>query len=554
MLSTHLTQEHEWLFLKQYQRTIANKTLSTWFKENNRRFEHFSAHTDELFLDYSKNRFDETVKAGLTQLARTRGLSYKIEALFTGQAINFTERQPALHTALRDPSHEAFYVNGNNIKLEIENSLQQMAKLVERIQQGKWLGFTGKPITTIVNIGIGGSHLGPAMVLNALRNNMQSTMNCYFLANIDADASDDLFKKLNPEQTLFIISSKSFTTQETLINADAARHWLVNAGVTPQQLANHFVAVTSQTDKARRWGIAPDQILKIWSWVGGRYSVWSAISLPVAIIIGMPAYRDFLAGAHAIDQHYLTTTFENNLPVILAILQIWYTNFFASQTYAILPYSERLTLLPRYIQQLAMESNGKSVDANGARLNYASAPIMWGESGCNGQHAFHQLLYQGTQLIPADFIIPLSCHSEHFDSQHQLMVLNAISQTQALMQGKPLSTVTAELQQQGLTETEIAAIAPHKVIAGNQPTNSILLDKITPRSLGALLALYEHKTYSEAAILNINPFDQWGVELGKQLASQLLQQINQENLDSSTQGLLTKYFVTTNREISNEPA
>lgn len=518
--------------------------LRELFKQDPNRFAHFSLETNGLFLDYSKNLLIDKTLSLLIRLAEECKLEEKIASLFNGHKINLTENRSALHTELRSFRTTPMYIDKIDITQEIKTAFSQMEKIVNNIHRGQWLGFSNKPITDVVNLGIGGSDLGPAMATYALSPYHKHKVQCHFVSNIDDTDIWETTKNLNPETTLFIVASKSFSTQETLCNATTAKNWILKACNDPSKLDSHFIAVTANAKKAKKWGITT--ILPIWDWVGGRFSLWSAIGLPIAIAIGMDNFKQLLEGAKAIDQHFRSAPFEKNMPVILGLLNIWYINFFNVRSYAILPYDQYLELLPAYLQQLEMESNGKYRRLNGEKVSYATSPVIWGMVGSNGQHAFHQLLHQGTQLIPVDFILPLMSHHP-LEDHHTLLVANCLSQSKALMLGKTKEEVKQEMLQQKMTETEINQVLPHKVLMGNRPSNTILIPKLTPYTLGALIALYEHKVFVQSIIWDINCFDQWGVELGKQLTGEIFAQLSSKkpvekiDHDSSTQGLMNYY-------------
>ncbi|MBU2322989.1 MAG: glucose-6-phosphate isomerase, partial [Gammaproteobacteria bacterium] len=451
---------------------------------------------------------------------------------------------PALHTALRRPFGDRLLVNGENVMPDVHRVLNQMTELVGRIHDGLWRGYTEKPITDVVNIGIGGSFLGPQLVSEALLPFAQRGVRCHYLANIDGSEFHELSAKLHAETTLFIVSSKSFNTLETLKNAQAARQWYLAQGGTEAQLYRHFIAVSSNLEAAVAFGIHEENVFPMWDWVGGRYSLWSAIGLPIALAIGMSNFKELLSGAYSMDQHFRSAPFEENMPVLMALLGIWYGNFWGAQSQAILPYDHYLRNITKHLQQLDMESNGKSVLQDGTPVHCATGPVIWGGVGCNGQHAYHQLLHQGTQLIPADFIVPVVSYNPVSD-HHQWLYANCLSQSQALMLGKTLEEACAELRSKGMAEDEVQRLAPHKVIPGNRPSNTLVLERISPRRLGALVALYEHKVFAQSAIWGINAFDQWGVELGKELGkgvySRMVGSEESGAEDGSTQGLID-YF------------
>lgn len=539
-----LTDLPSWSALESHAEHIKPLHMRDMFANDPERFNRFFTEAAGIKLDYSKNRITAETKSLLIDLAREAKLPEKIEAMFQGKAINTTEQRPALHIALRNLTNGPIEVDGNDIMPEVRDTLQQMDKFVWRIHSAQWRGFSNKPFTDIISIGIGGSFLGPKLVSAALKPYWNNALNCHYVANIDGSHITEVLKHVNPETTLFIIQSKSFGTQETLENTKVARSWFLRNGGNLETIAKHFVAVTANTQSAIDFGIQEENIFPMWDWVGGRYSLWSAIGLPIALAIGMDGFKALLSGANAMDKHFRTAPLEENLPVIQGLLGIWYGNFLGADSHAILPYDHYLRGLPAHIQQLDMESNGKSVDLNGDPTDYTTGPIIWGGAGANGQHAYHQLLHQGTRLSPADFIIPLQSHNP-VATHHAILFANCLSQTQALMQGKTEQEAKQELLDKGLTSDEADKLAPHKVISGNKPSNTLLFDKATPRTVGALIALYEHKVYVQGAIWNVNSFDQWGVELGKQLGNEILNKLletpSNTQLDASTEGLIDLY-------------
>ncbi|MDF2941043.1 MAG: glucose-6-phosphate isomerase [Gammaproteobacteria bacterium] len=530
--------------LEQHKQSIEKQTMRELFKTEPTRAEHYSMEAAGLYLDYSKNRINDQTLALLSELAEESGLRSKIDAMFNGEKINLTEKRAVLHTALRNRSNRSVVIEGQDVMPLIHKQLQKIQGLVEAIHSGKWLGYSGKAIKDVVNIGIGGSDLGPKMMVSALSPYHTRHVNCHFVSNVDGTDIAETLKNLNPETTLFIVASKSFTTQETLMNALTARKWLLDKAHDEAATAKHFVAISSKPDKAKAFGINPENCFEMWDWVGGRYSLWSSIGLPIALAIGMEHFIELLEGAHAMDEHFKTAELPHNMPVILALLGIWYNNFFNAHSYAILPYDDYLEYLPAYLQQADMESNGKSVTIEGKPVTYATGPIIWGGAGTNGQHAFHQLLHQGTPLVPVDFIVPLKSHNP-IGEHHAALFANCLAQSQAFMQGKTLEEAYQELLKQGMPENEAKALAPHKVIAGNKPNNMIVAEQFTPKTIGALVALYEHKIFVQSVIWNINAFDQWGVELGKQLGepilASLLNKNNNHQYDGSTESLIARF-------------
>ncbi len=544
-----ITALPNWRALAEHRRELAGFSLRAAFATEAQRFARFSLSSCGLLLDYSKNLITEQTRELLVGLARQAGLQDAIDAMFRGDPINASEARPALHTALRRPIGDRVLVDGVDVMPEVQRVLQQMTELVGKIHDGLWRGHSEKPITDVVNIGIGGSFLGPQLVSEALLPFAQRGVRCHYLANIDGSAFHELAAKLRAETTLFIVSSKSFGTLETLKNAQAARHWYLAQGGPEAKLHRHFVGVTSNRDAALAFGIHEANIFPMWDWVGGRYSLWSAIGLPIALAIGISNFKELLAGAYSMDAHFQQAPFEENMPVLLALLGIWYGNFWGAQSQAILPYDHYLRNFTNHLQQLDMESNGKAVLQDGQPARCATGPVIWGGVGCNGQHAYHQLLHQGTPLIPADFIVPVVSFHPLAD-HHQWLYANCLSQSQALMRGKTLEEAQAELRAQGLHESEVQRLAPHKVVPGNRPSNTLVLERVSPKRLGALVALYEHKVFAQSAIWGINAFDQWGVELGKELGQNVYQRLLGEPVsaseDASTQGLID-YFRSRHR-------
>ena len=509
-----------------------------------KRFDDYTIWLEDILVDYSKNRLDNKIKSALIELAEEIGLKSAIEAMFEGEKINGTEGRAVLHTALRNRSNNPVNFEGKDVMPDIKAVLQQMKTFADKISKGTWLGYTGKPITALVNIGIGGSDLGPVMVTEALKPYQNPKLEIYFVSNVDGTHIAETLKKVNPETTLFFIASKTFTTQETMTNAHSARDWFLDHSKDKKAVAKHFVALSTNEKGVTDFGIDPDNMFAFWDWVGGRYSLWSAIGLPIACAIGFDNFEKLLKGAHSMDLHFINAPFEKNIPVILALVGIWNTNFLGATSEAILPYDQYLHRFAAYFQQGNMESNGKYVTRSGYKVDYATGPMIWGEPGTNGQHAFYQLIHQGTHLIPCDFIAPAISHNPISD-HHVKLLSNFFAQTEALMNGKTLEQVTAEMTKAGKSGTEITKIAPHRVFEGNRPTNSILVKQITPYTLGQLIAMYEHKIFVQGVIWNIYSFDQWGVELGKILANAILPELTHENSvqshDSSTNGLINAY-------------
>ncbi|MGE8243724.1 MAG: glucose-6-phosphate isomerase [Sphingobacterium sp.] len=522
---------------------INQQDLRELFVADPQRFEKFSILFEDILLDYSKNRVNEETMALLIQLAKECQLSEAIVAMFAGERINVTENRPVLHTALRNQSDQPVFVDGKDVMPAVKSVLAHVKTFTEQILSGEWKGYTGKEITDVVNIGIGGSDLGPVMVTEALKA-YKTRLNVHFVSNVDGTHIAETLKGVNPETTLFLIASKTFTTQETMANAHTAKDWFLSKGASEQDVAKHFAALSTNTDAVEAFGIDPQNMFEFWDWVGGRYSLWSAIGLSISLAIGFDNFEELLKGAYDADEHFRTSALEENIPVILALLGIWYNNFFEAESHAILPYDQYLHRFAAYFQQGDMESNGKYIDRNGERVDYQTGPIIWGEPGTNGQHAFYQLIHQGTKLIPCDFIAPANSLNP-IGNHHQLLLSNFFAQTEALMNGKTEEEVVAELQKAGKSNEEVAELKTYKVFEGNRPTNSILLKKMTPRTLGRLIALYEHKIFVQGVIWNIYSFDQWGVELGKQLANKILPELGDNNPiashDSSTNGLINTY-------------
>jgi len=542
-----LRQLPAWQALQAHYEQINPLHLRQMFAEDPQRFEKFHLKQSSILLDYSKNRITEQTCSLLVELAEQSGLAENIADLFSGVRVNTTEQRPALHTALRNLGGEPVQVDGTDVMPAIRQQLAKMRDFVEHVYQGDWRGYNGQAITDVVNIGIGGSDLGPVMVTEALKPyRMPRGVNVHFMSNVDGSHVVDILNQVQPETTLFIIASKSFTTQESLSNALTVRRWMEERVRHPDQLAHHFVAVTADRDKAMAFGLPKENIFEFWDWVGGRYSLWSAVGLSVALYLGMDNFEELLVGAHEMDEHFRTAPFDKNMPVLMGLLGIWYSNFFGAQTHAILPYDQHLHRFSAYFQQGDMESNGKSVTRDGEAVDYTTGPIIWGETGTNGQHAYFQLLHQGTRPISADFIAPVLTYYPINDHQ-TILIANFFAQTRALMMGKTEAEVRAELKAEGVSEAEIERLAPHKVLEGNRPTNTLLIDKLTPRSLGSLIALYEHKIFVQGSIWQINPFDQWGVEFGKRTTSEVLKALSAKeggeanNFDASTQALMA-YF------------
>lgn len=517
------------------------------FQNDPDRFSRFSHEAAGIFLDYSKNRLDPKALELLLNLAREAQLEKWIERMFAGEKINLTENRAVLHTALRRPSASTLVIDGFDLMTGILAVLEKMGRFVEAIHSGSWTGCTGKAIRDVVNIGIGGSDLGPRMVVEALAEHAVGSMRSHFVANIDGIDLSRTLKKLNYESTLFVVSSKTFTTQETMTNARSARQWLLDQAGSSADIARHFVAVSTNAAEVEAFGINPVNMFEFWDWVGGRYSLWSAIGLSIALSIGMEKFESLLRGANAMDEHFRSAPLGENLPVLLALIGIWNRNILGAQSYAVLPYDQRLHRFPAYLQQCDMESNGKSVDRDGQATATKTGPVLWGEAGTNGQHAFYQLIHQGSDLIPVDFIAVLQDESG-LKAHHKILVANCFAQAEALMRGKSTERALQEMRQANFRSQDAHFLAKHKTFPGNKPSNMLVIDKLSPRNLGALIALYEHKIFTQGIIWKINSFDQWGVELGKQLAQGLLQEIDGELRpelhDSSTNGLMRRFKAT----------
>ncbi len=544
MKNINPTQTAAWKALEHHFDQMKSVTIHDLFAEDPERFANFSAtFDDQILVDFSKNRITRETLDKLHALAQESDLQGAIKAMFSGQKINRTEDRAVLHIALRNRSNTPILVDGEDVMPKVNAVLDKMRAFSTRIISGEWKGFTGKPITDVVNIGIGGSDLGPYMVTEALRP-YKNHLTMHFVSNVDGTHIAETLKKTCPETTLFLIASKTFTTQETMTNAHSARQWLLQAAGEEKHIASHFVALSTNAQAVSEFGIDTDNMFEFWDWVGGRYSLWSAIGLSIVLSIGFENFEKLLAGAHAMDRHFAQTGLGSNLPVQLALIGIWYNNFFGTETEAILPYDQYMHRFAAYFQQGNMESNGKSVDRNGNHVNWQTGPIIWGEPGTNGQHAFYQLIHQGTKLVPCDFIAPAISHNKLGD-HHQKLLSNFFAQTEALAFGKSREIVEKEFEQAGKDIRSVAHIVPFKIFEGNRPTNSILLREITPYSLGALIALYEHKIFTQGTILNIFSFDQWGVELGKQLANRILPELKDSREitghDSSTNGLINRY-------------
>ena len=544
MKNINPTQTAAWQALQKHFDEMKDVTIADLFAKDGDRFSKFSAtFDDQMLVDYSKNRITEETLAKLQDLAKECDLAGAIKSMFSGEKINRTENRAVLHVALRNRSNTPILVDGKDVMPEVNAVLEKMKTFSEAIISGEWKGYTGKAITDVVNIGIGGSDLGPYMVTEALRP-YKNHLNMHFVSNVDGTHIAEVLKKVNPETTLFLVASKTFTTQETMTNAHSARDWFLKAAGDEKHVAKHFAALSTNAKAVGEFGIDTANMFEFWDWVGGRYSLWSAIGLAIVLSLGFDNFVELLSGAHAMDKHFSTTPAEKNLPVLLALIGIWYNNFFGAETEAILPYDQYMHRFAAYFQQGNMESNGKYVDRNGNVVNYQTGPIIWGEPGTNGQHAFYQLIHQGTKMVPCDFIAPAITHNPLSD-HHQKLLSNFFAQTEALAFGKSREVVEQEYRDQGKDPATLDYVVPFKVFEGNRPTNSILLREITPFSLGALIALYEHKIFTQGVILNIFTFDQWGVELGKQLANRILPELKDDkeisSHDSSTNGLINRY-------------
>lgn len=532
-----------WQHVQQQYDRFHSLQMTELFANDPQRAQKYTLEASGFTLDYSKNRIDDAVLQALFELANAAQLTAKRDAMFAGEIINSTEQRAVLHTALRRSADDSLALEGEDVITQVQQTLSKMKAFVEDVHQGVKTGYTGKKFTDVVAIGIGGSFLGPKIVTQALKPYQVDAVNLHYVANVDAHHIVDVLAKLSAETTLVIMSSKSFTTQETLKNTETARDWFLAQGGTFNDIAKHFMCVSSNVEKATEFGIDPDNIFPMWDWVGGRYSLWSAIGLPIALAIGFDNFEQILLGARQLDQHFQTAPLEQNMPVIMALLGVWYSNFFACQSHVLLPYSHYLRGFPAYVQQLDMESNGKSVNTDNEAIEYTTGPIIWGGEGTNGQHAFHQLMHQSNTIIPADFILPLIPAHDELE-HHQMLAANCFAQTQALMQGKSQAQITDELVQQGMTLDQAQALAKHKYMPGNRPSNTLLMDKLSPKRLGSLIALYEHKVFVQGVIWQLNSFDQWGVELGKELGDKVLSALQSQaepNFDSSTAQLVEMF-------------
>lgn len=533
-----------WKKLEKHFEQQKDRQMKDQFANNSNRYSDFSTTFNGILLDYSKNRISSETMALLLELTEERELPAAISAMFSGQKINNTEKRAVLHTALRNRSNDPVLFEGKDVMPDVNAVLAKMKSFCSKVRGGSWKGFSGESITDIVNIGIGGSDLGPFMVTEALKPYGSDTLNVHFVSNVDGTHVSEVLKGLNPETTLFVIASKTFTTQETLTNANSAKDWFLNVAKDESAVAKHFVALSTNAKSVSEFGIDTDNMFEFWDWVGGRYSLWSAIGLSVALYIGFENFEELLQGAHEMDNHFKNEPLETNMPVILGMLGLWYNNFFNADSHAILPYDQYMHRFAAYFQQGDMESNGKGVTKGGEKIDYSTGPIIWGEPGTNGQHAFYQLIHQGTKLIPCDFLAPVNSQNPIGD-HHDILMSNFFAQTEALMKGKTEDEVQTELEASGISKEEVRKLLSHKVFEGNRPSNSILFNKLTPRVLGSLLAMYEHKIYVQSVVWDVNAFDQWGVELGKQLAKSILPELvtdaKVDGHDASTNGLINYY-------------
>ena len=542
---TKIIDSNEWQDLKKHFDDIKNVQMRDLFKDDEQRFEKFHLALDDFLFDFSKNRINDKTLGLLNKLAIKADVEGWRAKQFSGEKINTTEDRAVLHTALRSQDNNPVVVDGVDIKPEVKKVLKQVESFSNSINDGSWKGFTGKKINTIVNIGIGGSDLGPAMVCKALQPFSHKDLHIHFVSNVDGADLALTLEQCDPETTLFIVASKTFTTQETMTNAFSARHWFLNHAKNNDAISQHFVAVSTNIEKVKEFGINEENMFIFWDWVGGRYSLWSSIGLSISIYLGFENFKELQTGAYEMDQHFLNAPIEKNMPIQMALIGIWYNNFFKFNTQAILPYDQGLSLLPSYLQQADMESNGKFIDRDGNRVCLETGPVIWGESGTNGQHAFYQLIHQGTQFVPCDFIMPIKSHYNPGDKKnlhHKILMSNLLAQSQSLMMGKTIDEARSELINSGLSDQEISSLLPHRSFEGNRPSNTILFEKLTPKNLGKLIALYEHKIFVQGIIWNINSFDQWGVEYGKQIARLVLPKIQGEKttscFDASTNNLI----------------
>ena len=540
-----ITKTSEWLSLEEHFKKIKDIHMKDLFENDIQRFENNHILFDDFLFDYSKNRITEETRKLLISLAKSADIENWRKRLFSGEKINFTENRSALHIALRNRSNKPIMVDGEDVMPLVNDELSKIRKLSEDIRSGSWKGFSGKKITSIVNIGIGGSDLGPSMVCEALKPFGSKGITPYFVSNVDAADLSQVLEVCDPETTLFIVASKTFTTQETMTNAFSARDWFLNTAIKKEFIKNHFVAISSNLDEVIKFGIHSENIFVLWDWVGGRYSLWSSIGLSIAIFIGMENFEELLAGGHDADNHFISAPLEKNIPIMMALIGVWYINFFDFSTLAVLPYDQCLAKLPAYLQQADMESNGKFIGRNNEKVCQKTGPILWGEAGTNGQHAFYQLLHQGTQIVPSDFIMPINSNyklGNDKNNHHNILQSNFIAQTQSLMTGKSMLAVENEMKNEINKNPDLKGLVSHRTFEGNRPTNSILFKSLSPKSLGRLIAMYEHKIFTQGVIWNINSFDQWGVEYGKQIAKLVLPQLESKQVtkafDSSTNNLI----------------
>jgi len=542
---SQINQSSIWQSLNQHKKDIESISLREMFKSDPNRFNQFHIQFNDLLLDYSKHRISKETINLLVKLAKEADVEGWRNRMFEGEKINTTEHRAVLHTALRNQNHSPIISDGEDVMPKIKSVLKKMRSFSEEVRSGQWKGFTGKAITSVINIGIGGSDLGPAMVCQALRAYGSKTITPYFVSNVDGADLSQALEKCNPETTLFIIASKTFTTQETMTNAFSARDWFLKVAKDNQYIKKHFVALSTNHHAVSKFGIDTENMFEFWDWVGGRYSLWSAIGLSIALYIGMDGFEELLKGGFEMDEHFKTAPIEQNIPMMMGLLGVWYINFFNFPTHAILAYDQGLSKLAPYLQQADMESNGKFINRDGEYIDFHTGPVIWGEVGTNGQHAFYQLLHQGTEIVPADFIMPIESQyaiGKDGNEHHKILLSNFIAQTQSLMVGKTYDEARAEIEKQGYEGEDIESFIPQKTFEGNRPTSSILFPKLSPNTLGQIIAMYEHKIFTQGIIWNINSFDQWGVEYGKQIAKQVLPQLSEEiptdHFDSSTNGLI----------------
>ena len=542
---SQINQSPIWQSLNQHKKDIESISLREMFKSDPNRFNQFHIQFNDLLLDYSKHRISKETISLLVKLAKEADVEGWRNRMFEGEKINSTEHRAVLHTALRNQNISPIISDGEDVIPKVKNVLKKMRRFSEEVRSGQWKGFTGKAITSVINIGIGGSDLGPAMVCQALKAYGSKTITPYFVSNVDGADLSQALEKCNPETTLFIIASKTFTTQETMTNAFSARDWFLKAAKDNQHIKKHFVALSTNQHAVSQFGIDTENMFEFWDWVGGRYSLWSAIGLSIALYIGMDGFEDLLKGGFEMDEHFKTAPIEQNIPMMMGLLGVWYINFFNFPTHAILAYDQGLSKLAPYLQQADMESNGKFINRDGEHIDFHTGPVIWGEVGTNGQHAFYQLLHQGTEIVPADFIMPIESQyalGKDGNEHHKILLSNFIAQTQSLMLGKTYNEARAEIEKQGYEGEDIESFIPQKTFEGNRPTSSILFKKLTPKTLGQIIAMYEHKIFTQGIIWNINSFDQWGVEYGKQIAKQVLPKLSEktptDNFDSSTNGLI----------------